>query len=519
LTEEASTHKQTVFVREATGLVKNVSILEVIAMNLSDMSAGAALSVVGFTMLLLPTVSGVNIAVASVIAFAISIPQVIVYTLMTRRISRTGGDYVWVSRSLGGAVGNISALMGFTFGNIPYFSLIALSAVFAIGSVGLFFNPSSSTLLGLALPGNLQGSLPDLQFAVGLTILVVLLLVNVFRPKVGFRLVSALMIIGIATALIAIFTLLVAGHNGVVNYMNSLGNSNLTYSAVASKYSGPSFNFYNTLLMVPFFAFFTYPWINAGPAIASEIKSKGAIKWNIPISAVIVFALVTGSYATMYFVGGYNFITSAFSNSALVNNYSFNFWTLAMGVSGNSILELIIGLGWILWLISIIAYGIIIFSRYMFAQAFDRYLPSKFAYVNRYGSPVVGYVTFFGIVVVFIAGASFLYGTISSLYGIIVANMAYFGIVGLAAAVWGIRKERGAIRSTLVIAGILEAAVFSWLVYMFLDYPSVWGATTLAYGYVVATVVLGIVIYFASKQYHMSKGIDIGLTFKEIPPE
>jgi amino acid transporter len=500
--------------------VKNVSVVDVIAMNLSNMSTGAALSVVGFTMLLLPNVSGVNIAVASIIAFAISIPQIVVYTIMTRRVSRTGGDYVWVSRSLGGGVGNVSALMGYTLGNIPYFSLIALSVVFAIGSVGLFFSPTSSIFTGLALSGGSPGSLPALQFVVGAAMLVVLVLINIVAPKYGYRLVSALITIGIATTLLAIFTLLYAGHNGVVSYMSSLNNSNLTYSAVASSYTGSSFNFYNTLLMVPFFAFFTYPWINAGPAIASEIKSKGAIRWNVPISAVTVFILITGSFATMYYVGGFNFITAAFSNSTLVYDYSFNFWTLAMGVSRNAVLQWIIGLGWILWLVSIIAYGIIVESRYFFAQAFDRFLPSKFAYLSsRFGSPVIAYVTYLGITIVLIAGASFVYGTFQSLYGIIVANMAYFGIVGIAGAVWGLKKEKGGVRSTLLIAGVLEAGVFSWLIYQFLSYPTVWGATTLAYGYVAATISLGIIIYFASRAYHKSKGIDISLAFKEIPPE
>jgi uncharacterized membrane protein len=36
---------------------------------------------------------------------------------------------------------------------------------------------------------------------------------------------------------------------------------------------------------------------------------------------------------------------------------------------------------------------------------------------------------------------------------------------------------------------------------------------------VVITVAVGLVVYFAMKAYYRSKGIDIGLAFKEIPPE
>ena len=60
------------------------------------------------------------------------VPQVIIYTMMTRRMPRTGGDYVWVSRSMGGFLGNVLALSGYTMGNIPFAALITLSAVFRL---------------------------------------------------------------------------------------------------------------------------------------------------------------------------------------------------------------------------------------------------------------------------------------------------------------------------------------------------------------------------------------------------
>ena len=87
----------------------------------------------------------------------------------------------------------------------------------------------------------------------------------------------------------------------------------------------------------------------------------------------------------MYYVGGFAFITGAFANSTLVYMYSFNFWTLAMGVAGNPALAWFIGLGWVLWNLGTFAYGIILVSRYLFAEAFDRFLPLKMAYVTSGG--------------------------------------------------------------------------------------------------------------------------------------
>lgn len=509
---------KSIFIRESTGLVKNVSFLDAVALNVSNMSIGAALAVVGFTTILLPTMSGVNIAIASVIAFLLSVPQIIVYTLMTRRFPRTGGDYVWVSRTFDGLVGNVSTLMGYTFGNLPYFSLISLSVVFAIGSVGVFFGNQS--YLQLALPGTIPGANVTYQFLLATAIFSLFIIVNIFKPKAGYKLVSVLMLAGVAINILAIFTLLLAGQAGVRSYMDSLGDPSLSYSAIVSSYKGPNFDFWNTLLMVPYFAFFTYPWINAGPSVASEIKGKSTLKWNVPISALIVFALITGSFATMYYVGGTSFINGALSNSRLVEDYSFNFWTLAMGVANNQAIQLLIGLGWVLWTMVILGYGVIVFSRYLLAQSFDRFLPTRLADVSqRFGSPVYAHLIDLVVTVVMIAGASFLYGTFTSLYGIIVGNMAYFGIVGLAAATYAIRKERGSAKAALTIFGILQASVFAYLILQFLTYGSVWGANPLAYGYVVSVIAFGIVAYAVSYYYHKKRGIDISLAFKEIPPE
>src|SRR5579875_1744304 len=146
-----------VFLRESTGLVKNVSALDAISLNLSNMSAGAALATISFTMLIV-NVSGVNLVLASVIAFVLSVPQIVVYTMMTRRLPRSGGDYVWVSRALGGFWGSSLSFMGYTLETLAFLALIALSAVFAIGSVGLFFQSSNQTFLNLALLPNSGGS-------------------------------------------------------------------------------------------------------------------------------------------------------------------------------------------------------------------------------------------------------------------------------------------------------------------------------------------------------------------------
>jgi hypothetical protein len=118
-----------------------------------------------------------------------------------------------------------------------------------------------------------------------------------------------------------------------------------------------------------------------------------------------------------------------------------------------------------------------------------------------------------------IGSSAFVYGTLSSLFGNVVAAMVYFVVIGLAASVYALRKEKGSSKGILFVAGILMAAVFVYITYLFLANGSVWGANSTAYGYVIVSFVLGAAIYLGSKRYHASRGIDISLAYKEIPPE
>jgi amino acid transporter len=509
-------YKPSVFLRQASGLKRNVSLLDAVSINLSDMGGVQVLAIVGFTTVLLPSMIGVNLLVANLIAFLMTVPQIIIYSIMTQRMARTGGDYIWISRTFGSFIGSVVTLAGWTLADVPFVSFTCLSAVMSIGSVAVALGYWD--FIALAYPPNVEGANPMLQLVVGVVILAVLVTLGVLKPRLGYKTISVLTIVALFGSAVGILALLYSGTAGVVNYIDSLAIPDTTYATIANSYSGPIVDIGATLMVVPFFISSCYAYVNAGAAVGSEIKGKSALKWNVPIAATFQFLMVTACLGAMYYAGGSNFVAAAYGNVELVYYYSFNFFTLAMGVS-NSIVAWIIGLGWIAWLIAITMYGLVVIPRYFMAQSFDRYLPAVIAHVSpRYNSPTVAMLIVFVISAVFIGTATLIYGTIMSLYGIWVSIMVYFVVVGIAAAVYGARKEKGGTRTVLIICGIIMAVAQLSVVYAYLAFPNIWGGNAIAYGYDVAIAVLAILIYAVSKRYYMNRGIDISQSFKEIPP-
>ena len=532
--QETEKKAPTVFVRESTGLVKNVSFLDSIALNFSNMSVGPLLTTLAgsaVATLALVDVSGLNLVVASAVAFLLAIPQLVVYTMMSRRYPRAGGDYVWLSRTFGGFSGSTLSFWGYTMETLAFIALVAILLDYAIGGVGATmgfgYGFPTTSWTNLFSPG-------FWQFAVGGVAFTIVIGLNILRPKAGYKFVTVLAVFGAVTLVLAMAVLLSGGHSALVNYTNCTGaysgtnclglNGTSSYSTVAATYqpSGMAYdlNFANIIYIMPVMFAFIYPWLNAAPAVASEIKGERALKWNVPISAVISFTLLTSTFAVMYSVGGLSFINGLFHDFAYQSTLGVNFFSLAMGVANNAAIAWIIGLGWIALQFAVIAYAVIVFSRYLLAQSMDRFLPSRLSYVSpRFGSPMIAHAIDWLITLVLIGITAYYFGSISGIFGAIIASMIYFMFIGLAAVVHAIRKESGTSKGILALAGALNIIVFGFISYQFLANPGFTGLNDVTAIYCVGTLVVGALIYLTSSWYHKKRGIDISLNYKELPPE
>lgn len=502
--------KPGIFLRESTGLVKEAGFWDAVSINIANMSIGAALGTVGFTLMALPTLVGVNLVYASLLAFLLSIPQIIVYTLLTTLIPRTGGDYVWLSRAFGPRLAWLTngLVMAFVIQALAYYALVAIAGVFQLESV--------LPILGFNVMFNTWS-----MIAVAIAFFAVIVTVNILGTKYGFRLMTILTSFSLLGLAIAIIVLFITPRPIAIAAINNVLPHGYSYASLANSYRGPHFTWSGTLMVIPFFALYIYPWLMAGPAIASEIRGRSAIKLNVPVAALITMIMATLGFEALYYSLGFNFVTEALANPNV--NSIFNFWTAAMVVSNNVVIRWFVGLSSIAWYLAILAYGAIVVVRYWFALAFDRVWPGIFAYLSpRFGTPIYAHLTDLAITAALIIATGLLYQTFTALYGTEVGPLTYLALVGIAAVIIAMRRSELSTRArvALTVSGVLQFLVFLYLDYEFLAYPQIWGGNLLAYGVILGAFVLGVVAYVVSRSINLRRyGIDISMAYAEIPPE
>src|SRR5579885_660953 len=133
MTEIASTAPVRTFERKATGLVRSGGTLDVLVYNMNFVSIGLmAVLVFLFSTAFYP---GANLYVTSLLTFLAVIPTSLVFAMFAAAMPRSGGDYVYVSRTLHPALGMMSSFNNtvwwFIYGGVP-------SAFFARYGLGPF---------------------------------------------------------------------------------------------------------------------------------------------------------------------------------------------------------------------------------------------------------------------------------------------------------------------------------------------------------------------------------------------
>jgi amino acid transporter len=535
--------EKTVFARKTSGLVKDLGAFESFSINLISLGPGPAF---GLFLIILLFVTGANLMQATLLAALIAIPIIVTYTLIGIEMPRSGGEYVYASRQLHPYFGVLSA-----FGRLlnvviyaavlPYwFSTLSVGPGLAVwgaftnnanllkwgNSISLFIgNPLYITIIGI------------------LATLVAMALWIVMKPKLAFQVFSALLILELFGILVSVGLLLAMGHTGFVNAVNSYTSDATYYQTVsaygASTYGAYGSSFTNTLLFVPLLFAFYYMFATAPSYIAGEFKrSSRSIAAGMGVSFLLSVAFAVLIVWTFETVVGMNFLNGSVAltdwflpGPALPASASLPF---AMGLTsapafaahGNSVWLGIIFLSSASWYFLWLVLGFYIFSRFMLSMSLDRLVPRWLGNVTR-----STHQPWVGILVIGIAGIILLpilaynYLTLYSpmIFLLFFLPMITVMLTSLSLARLGLRNKK----PLNVIAGGASFVVTLVSAYLVSTLPLLGGAAGFTSSnketgaiIIVAVFVGAGLLYLASRWYNQrSRGIDIGLAFKELPPD
>jgi amino acid transporter len=526
------------FTRKATGLVRQGRTRDALFYNV--MWSSVALTFAFFWLLYPFFYQGSNAILAFLIAAVLGLPGAFLYAMLAQVMPRTGGDYVFNSRSLHPAIGfaaNVSycfwlaVVYGVYTTYIAAYGIGAFSRVMAgySGSSGwLSFGDWFSTEWGLFITGTAAVLLSALMFVLGGTRLF-------FRVQVG---AFALYMLGAFLLPAIVFAVSGDFASGFNDYAANLGTTDamnaLTKSATDAGFASTGFDFETTLKSVSVF-WFIFGFIFSSNYFAGEIRlQKRTHLYSMPgaVLVAVLFLLVL-TPAFLHYAG---YDLNAMLGLADPAAYGFAagapaYPEMAAIASGSAVLGGLIVIGFTAGLLIWLPQTMLLISRSMFAWSFDRIMPERLSYVDpRSRSPIVaiGVVTALAIASTAIYSFTTWFSTLSVLLGLSLTLL----VTALAGTVLPFR-QRAMVEGSpyarrvlglplFTVVGGLALIGFSAAIAILLWDPGSGASLSANPGKLelaVAVYVVAIAVYFISRAVRRRQGIDFELAYRELPPE
>jgi amino acid transporter len=213
--------------------------------------------------------------------------------------------------------------------------------------------------------------------------------------------------------------------------------------------------------------------------------------------------------------------------------WSPNFVGLAAVVNHNTFVVFMMALSFILFNLWWVALSYLAFPRILFAWGMDRMGPKWFADIDyRWASPVKNHILCFVLGEIGILLYTLWQEQMSGLSVTGLEIVSVFGVTAIAATIFPFSKKAKHIWETspykkwkvlgvpaVTIGGVVNLIYLAILFYFFIVMPDLEG---LAIGSLIFYIViwgLGIAWYFYWKARNKQVGVDISMTFGELPPD
>lgn len=528
------------FTRKATGLVREARTSDALFYNV--MWASVALSFAFAWLLYGVSYLGSNMIVSFFLAALLGLPGAFVYAMLSQIMPRTGGDYVFNSRSLHPSVGFAANFSFCVWLALIYGLYTTYMTTYGFGAFGRMMAGFTGSGGWLSF-----GDWFSHDYALFITGTVAILISAALFIKGGLRLFLRLQVITFAIYILGTFIIPVLvgifqSRTGFISEFNhyaaNLGTNHASAAlAVSAKRAGfaPT-GFHSTITLKSISVFwYVFGFLYASNYFAGEIRlRKRTHLLSIPgalLVSVIFFAILLPVYLH---VTGYNF--NGMLGFATPSAYGFvagapAYPEIMSIASGTWVLGAIMIIGFTLGLFIWLPQTMVLISRSMFAWSFDRIMPERLSQVDaRTHSPVIA----IAIVTLLAIGSTAIYAfttwfsTLSVLLGLTLTLL----ITALGAIVLPYRQRemvknspyggRFAGMPVLSIVGVLAVLGFAAAIAVLLWDPGSGASLSKNPGKVwlaLGVYAVGFGIYFVSRAVRRRQGIDLALTHRELPPE
>ena len=530
------------YARKASGLVRGLSMLDAFAVGF--MNQGLTPSMWVMISLGLGVYTGGNLIIATLISIVLcGIGFPLVWGILGGSMPRSGGEYIYNSRIIAPIIG-IAESFGNAFVWIMWIYVLAPWTVDP-GLVMLcqfFGRPELADTLTQPVP----------LFAIASIVNLGAMLFLVFGIKFFANAQKVIMGLGILGAAIICLVLTFTTREGFIQSWNALAaqygsldyNGFLEASRTAIEAAGDvlptTWNWYDTLgLMVAGSWLFAYSYCIT--FIAGEVKrpEKSIILGNLFAILVPGFFMLWLA-AVLYRSVGFEFLSA----TAWVDNmgeglpgYTFpwspNFVGLAAVVNQNPIVLFLMAFSFILFNFWWVSLSHMAFPRILFAWGMDRMGPKWFADINpRWATPVKNLILGFILGEIGVAIYAFYQNPMTGLSVTGLEIVSVFGVTAIAAAIFPFVRKVKNIWDTspykkwkvlgvpaVTIGAVVNLVYLAILFYFFIFMPDLEG---LAIGSLILYAVvwgLGVVWYFYWKARNKQVGVDVSMTFGELPPD
>jgi APA family basic amino acid/polyamine antiporter len=541
--------EKTLFARKATGLVKGWSVRD------GFIYAFFSINLVTLGLFIFSYAVFIpdgSLMWAVILSGAYLVLQAITYASLIATMPRAGGDYVWISRVLGGGIGFVLAACGWWFilwHWVPIYANILVVEIFvplgaivgADGWVSFFSEPK-----GLFTASIITALLASLVISLGMRMYARIQKFCFYGGLIGLAFMFVLLLVNSKADFISAFN---SQATDVLGAPANAYQGTLDAASVGTDASSSVGNFGATkgvFLLIPFILFFNL-WSNWGATLYGEVRGASDFRKNIYAMggaliattglAVVTFLLISRTFGWDF----YNASNNAYWGQPALYDYVQDPPVTAFPYPGLYASFLMDGAFWqfllvglmSLWFFGWVGTVFLSSTRVVFAAAFDRVLPEKAAKVTSNGVPIVA----IALMLLPSIPISYFYAYSSEFYNWTLAATEVIAITfagsAIAALIFPWRKPEiynaspiarykvlGLPLITVAAAGflvILGFAIYEWVTNAV--YGIDWDTARHGFYYVGSLYAAALLIWLVSRIYRRRQGIDMKLVQSEIPVE